>query len=72
MQHEIQRKNEALKSFESEVEKLQCGLICEKEQIATLGMEQSTMTGQLQKARELKRSLEAELESCMEECQAKV
>lgn len=54
------------------MEKLQCGLICEKEQIATLGMEQSNMQAQLHKAREQKRSLEAELGSVMEESRRKV
>jgi septal ring factor EnvC (AmiA/AmiB activator) len=72
MGQDIQRKNEALKSFESEIEKLQCSLICEKEQSATLGMEQTNMATQLQKAREQKRGLEAELESCIGECRAKV
>ena len=72
MSHDVQRKNEALKSLESEVEKLQHSLICEKEHTATLGMEQSTLAEQLQKAREQKRHLEAELERCMEEYRAKV
>lgn len=72
MMHDIQRKNEALKSLESEVEKLQCSLICEKEQTATLDLEQSTLIGQLQKAKDQKRNLEAELEQCKEECHAKV
>lgn len=72
MTHDIQRKNDALKSFETEVEKLQCGLICEKEQITTLSMEQTNIKEQLQRAREQKRSLEAELDSVMEESQEKV
>lgn len=72
MEHDLQRKNDALKSFESEVEKLQCGLICEQEQIATLSMEQSNMQTQLQRAREQKRSLEAELDGVMVESRRKV
>ncbi len=72
MEHEIQRKNEALKSLESEVGKLQCGLICEKEQIATLCIEQSDIRGQLQKARDQKKKLEAELDAVAQESQAKV
>lgn len=68
----MHKRNELLKSLEAEVEKLQCGLICEKEQNTTMSIENEATKVQLQKARDQIKMLEAELDGIMDEAQAKV
>ena len=72
MEHELQRKNEALKSLESEVEKLQCGIICEKEQVTTMGIEHSDLRMQLQSVKEQKKQLENEMDELIQKSETKV
>ena len=63
---------EMIKSLEGEVEKLRCGLMCEKEQNTTLGIEQSTALAELQKAKSENVKLLEELSKVVQDAQSKV
>ena len=63
---------DTIKHLEIEIEKLKCGLVCEKEQNTTLGIEQSTVKAELQKAKNENTRLLEELRKAMQESQTKV
>ena len=72
METEVQRKMETIKSLEAEVEKLQCGLMCQREQNTTLGMEQNTAIVELQKAKTENARIMEELNMVIKDSQTKV
>lgn len=63
---------ETIKSLEGKVETLQCEVVCEKEQNTTLGIEQSTVMAELQKAKSENVKLLEELSKVVEDSQSKV
>ena len=72
VESELQQKLEVIKSLQTEVERLQCGLLCEKEQNTTLGIEQSSAKVELQKAKSENARLLDELNRLVKDSQAKV
>lgn len=63
---------ETIKSLETMVEKLQCGLMCEKEQNTTMGIEQSSAMTELQKAKIENVRIMEELSKIIQDSQTKV
>lgn len=61
-----------MRALEKEIERLQCGLLCEKEQNKSLSVEHANIKGQLQKAREQNMKLQEELDRTVEDSLAKV
>ena len=54
------------------MESLQCGIICEKEQVTTMGIEHSDFRMQLQSVKEQKKQLEMEMDELIQKSETKV
>jgi len=70
--HELNLKVEAVSSLESEIETLQCTLLCEREKNKALNTENANTRGQLQMARERNKKLQDELTRVTDELQERV
>lgn len=72
MEKEFHQNADVISSLESEIEKLHCGLMCEREHCKTLSVEHTTVKEQLQKARDQNKKFEGDLVRIMEDALAKV
>ncbi len=72
MEQDYQQKSEAVKRLQNEIEKMQCCLLCEREQNKTLGIEHSDTKAKLAKVTEKNKKLQEDLDTFMEESHSKV
>lgn len=72
MQQTLHEKTEVIKSFEAEMEKVQCGLMCEREQTTTLSIEHTTTKAKLVTVQNQSKRIQEDLDHLRRDSQAKV